>query len=73
MQTRVTCDLHDGRVFDLTGLSAEEAVARLRAAGVRTEDIARTTHALGLSVQELRRLRAQGREAQSNPHRSGRE
>lgn len=43
---RVTVELHDGRTFDLTGLSADEGVALLQTAGVRLPDIKNTWHVI---------------------------
>jgi len=57
---RVEMELHDGRVIDLAGLTAEEAVQKIRALGIRSEDIKVTRHVMPHSLAELRR-RAQER------------
>ena len=52
---RCEMELHDGRVIDLSGLTAEEAVEKITGLGVRQGDIKVTRHILAFSLAELRR------------------
>lgn len=42
--TKTIVYLRDGREVEITGLSAEDAIGKLRALGVDTKDIKRTEH-----------------------------
>lgn len=41
---KIVVTLKDGRTIDISDLSPEVAIAKLRAEGVKTEDIQQTTH-----------------------------
>jgi hypothetical protein len=43
----VVCHLKDGREIDLSNLTAEEAVQKLKSEGVNTDDIQSTVHRIG--------------------------
>lgn len=47
----VIVELRDGRFVDVTSLSAEDAVAHLRALGTTHADVVRTIHRLPFSLK----------------------
>ena len=51
---KITVELKDGLVIDISGLLPEAAVARLRAAGVQLGDIRNTRHVVAAGPRDCR-------------------